>query len=72
MSNGRPWSADDTASLRRMAGAGYSDAEIGEHLGRHPKLIAQKRRDHRIAAGLSPSLLTALRRLSVRRFAQAA
>ena len=31
--NGRPWNADDTATLKRMASAGYSDAEIAKQIG---------------------------------------
>lgn len=64
---GRPWTPADTATLRRMARVGYSDVEIASHIGRHPKLVACKRRELRIAAGLSPMMLTALRRLTLRR-----
>jgi len=31
--NGRRWTAEHTATLKRMAAAGYSDGEIARHLG---------------------------------------
>lgn len=33
MANGRKWTGEDTATLRRMVRAGYTDAEIGRHTG---------------------------------------
>lgn len=41
--NGRLWTADDTATLRRMAGAGYSDGEIASHLGFARETVTRRR-----------------------------
>jgi len=32
MSRGRAWTADDDTTLKRLATAGYSDAEISAHM----------------------------------------
>lgn len=47
MSNGRPWTADDTATLERMAGK-ISDARIAEVTGHNERTV----RDRRNALGL--------------------
>ena len=41
--NGRTWTADDTTTLRRMAGAGYSDGEIASHLGFARETVTRRR-----------------------------
>ena len=43
MSNGRTWTPDDSARLRRMAGAGYSDGEIARHLGFCRETVTRRR-----------------------------
>lgn len=43
MSNGRTWTPDDTATLRRMARAGYSDGEIAQHLGYCRETVTRRR-----------------------------
>lgn len=43
MSNGRTWTPDDSARLRRMAGAGYSDGEIAQHLGFCRETVTRRR-----------------------------
>lgn len=40
---GRAWTPDDTAILRRMARAGYSDGEIAEHLGYCRETVTRRR-----------------------------
>ena len=40
----RGWTADDAATLVRMARAGYSDVEIGGHLGVSAAAVGRKRR----------------------------
>jgi|SanBayMetagenome_1026888.scaffolds.fasta_scaffold30227_5 hypothetical protein len=50
--NGRPWTADDTATLRRMAGAGYSDGEIANHLGFARETVTRRRLCLGYTAGL--------------------
>ena len=67
MSNGRPWSPADTATLRRMARAGYTDGEIGRHIGRHPKCVGEKRREERIEPGQPPALRIVTARIVLRR-----
>lgn len=51
MANGRPWTSNDTATLRRMNGAGYSDGEIAEHTGHCRETITRRR----LALGLDPT-----------------
>ena len=43
---GRPltWTADVDATIMRMSGAGYSDAEIAKHVGRPIRSICHRRR----------------------------
>jgi IS30 family transposase len=43
---GRPlsWTPDVDATIKRMAIAGYSDAEIAKHLGRNPDVVSRRRR----------------------------
>lgn len=45
----RPWTGDERATLRRMAGQGYTDGEIARHLGRSRWAVWQ----HRTAMGLN-------------------
>lgn len=42
MSNGRPWTADDTATLERMAGK-YTDTEIAAKTGHAPITVRKQR-----------------------------
>jgi hypothetical protein len=69
MSNGRPWTPDDTATLKRMAAAGYSDAEIARHMGRDRDVVGRKRRAANIRPGVSPALTAMMARINARRSA---
>jgi len=60
--NGRLWTADDTATLRRMAGAGYSDGEIASHLGFARETVTRRR----LTLGYVASLKLGWRRRFVR------
>lgn len=44
---GRPltWTPDVDAVIRRMSAAGYSDAEIGRHIGRLGDVVSRRRRE---------------------------
>lgn len=68
----RKWTADEEATLRRMAGAGYSDGEIARHLCRQREVVCR----HRIALGIRPGFRPALgllmARINARRMAWAA
>lgn len=64
--NGKIWTGEDTATLKRLANAGYSDAEIAAHMGRDAKVIGRKRREMRIERGISAALMAALRRVNIR------
>ena len=66
----RRWTQDDTATLRRMASAGYSDAEIARHLGRDRRTVCDTRRRLGIQPGVPLSFRTAL--INHRRRAQIA
>ena len=48
--NGRPWTTDDTSTLRRLLKAGRTAAQIGAEMKRHPVLVRAKTR----ALGLKP------------------
>lgn len=63
----KPWSQSDSDTLKRMAGSGYSDAEIARHMSRDVKLIGKKRRGMKIERGISDAMLRALRRVNARR-----
>jgi len=52
----RGWTADDAATLVRMARAGYSDVEIGGHLRLSAAAVGRKRRALNVAAGMPPRL----------------
>lgn len=65
--NGRPWSPDDTARLRRLVAAGMTDSAIGEAMGRHPQVIYDKRHEHGIEPGISRAAKAMIARLNMRR-----
>jgi IS30 family transposase len=65
--NGRCWSAEDLAALRRLVAAGWSDARIGEALGRARETVQRKRAALRLQPGQSEAMTAAVRRLAARR-----
>lgn len=65
--NGRAWTPDDTAKLRRLAASGMTDGEIGRALNRDTKCVGRKRREIGIERGMSRDLRTMLARLNMRR-----
>lgn len=67
MTNGRPWSSQDDATIRRMARAGYSDVEIGQRLGIDRQCVRRRRDRMGIAPGFSRWHRAALARLTLRR-----
>ena len=56
---GRTWTPEDSARLRRMAGAGYSDGEIARHLGFTRETITRRR----LAMGHTAGMKTGRRRM---------
>ena len=68
--NGRGWSADDIAALRRLVAAGWTDARIGEALGRARETVQRKRTALRLEPGQSEAMTAAVRRLKARRLAR--
>lgn len=72
MSRGRPWSADDAATLRRLVAAGHTDGEIGSAIARHPDLIRRQRAAAGLAAGRSRAATVALMRVNQRRLGKKA
>jgi IS30 family transposase len=70
--NGRGWSADDLAALRRLVAAGWTDARIGEALGRARETVQRKRAALRLGPGQSEAMTAAVRRLKARRLAGSA
>ena len=68
--NGRGWSADDLAALCRLVAAGWTDARIGEALGRARETVQRKRTALRLEPGQSEAMTAAVRRLKARRLAR--
>ena len=68
--NGRGWSADDIAFLRRLVAAGWTDARIGEELGRARETVQRKRAALRLKPGQSEAMTVAVRRLKARLMAR--
>lgn len=60
--NGRPWTPDDSATLKRMARAGYSDGEIARHLGFCRETVTRRR----LCLGYAASLKLGWRRRFIR------
>lgn len=75
MANGRRWTPEDTATLRRMKTAGYLNAEIARHMGRTNRatgepdtaFIAKKCVEHQIESGRSAQHVAAVARINLRR-----
>lgn len=42
---GKEWLPNDTATLRRMNAAGYSDGEIAKHTGHCESTVLKRRKD---------------------------
>lgn len=63
----RPWTPDDTATLRRMRAAGYSDGAIAEHMDRDRGYIVRKGQKHQILPGITRMHIVALARVNMRR-----
>jgi hypothetical protein len=55
------------ATIRRMAAAGYSDSEIGAHIGRDRQYVGRRRREMRIQPGQPPKFRAMIARLHLRR-----
>ena len=68
--NGRGWSADDIAALRRLVATGWTDARIGEELDRARETVQRKRVALRLEPGQSAAMTAAVRRLTARRLAR--
>ncbi|WP_428659334.1 hypothetical protein [Reyranella sp.] len=67
--NGRGWSADEIAALRRLVAAGWTDSRIGQALGRARETVQRKRTALRLEPGQSEAMTAAVRRLKARRMA---
>ena len=65
--NGRTWTPDHTATLKRMAGAGYSDGEIAQHLGFCRETVTRRRASLHIERGISAAMIAMLARVNMRR-----
>jgi len=65
--NGRGWSAEDLSALRRLVAAGWTDARIGEALGRARETVQRKRTALRLEPGQSEAMTGAVRRLKTQR-----
>ena len=65
--NGRGWSADDLATLRRLVAAGRTDTRIGAALGRARETVLRKRAALGLEPGQSEEMTAAVRRMSERR-----
>lgn len=65
--NGKPWTAAHTATLKRMAGAGYTDGEIAQHLGFCRETVTRRRAALHIERGMSAAMIAMLARVNMRR-----
>ena len=63
----RTWTPDDTATLRRMARAGYSDGEIAQHLGYCRETVTRRRAAFHIERGMNLAMIAMLARVNMRR-----
>jgi len=68
----REWTPDDTATLKRMRGAGYSDSSIAEHMGRDRAYIVRMGQKHQIRPGITALHIAALARANLMRRRMAA
>ncbi len=68
--NGRGWSADDLAALRRLVAAGWTDARIGGALGRARESVLRKRAALGLEPGQSEAMTATVRNLRARRLAR--
>lgn len=59
--------ANEDATIRRMATAGYSDPEIGQHLNRDRRYVWRRRQEMHVKAGQSPALRAMMARLHFRK-----
>lgn len=59
--------ANDDATIRQMATAGYSDGEIGAHLNRDRQWVRRHRCAMGVTPGHQPRWGTIIARLSIRR-----
>lgn len=59
--------ATHDATIKRMAGAGYSDVEIGQHIGRDRRYVWRRRQEMHIKPGQSPVLRAMMARLHLRK-----
>lgn len=63
----RCWSSDDIGRLRRLVAAGWTDAQIGEQMGRDRDVIGRMRRDLGVAPGRPAGLGAMMARINRRR-----
>ena len=68
--NGRLWTHDDDAKLRRLLAAGYTQAQIGNEMNRHQDVIRAKTRALNLEPGQSPLFTAMMARINARRRAQ--
>ena len=68
--NGRAWSHDDDAKLRRLLAAGYTQAQIGNEMKRHHNVIRAKSRALGLDPAQSPVFTAMMARINARRRAQ--
>lgn len=59
--------ANEDATIRRMAHAGYSDREIGAHIRRDRQYVGRRRRQLLIDPGQRQALRAMMARLHLRR-----
>lgn len=71
MSNGRPFTPDDGAKLRRLVASGMTQAQIGAEMQRHEKFIQAKCSELGIEPGVPRALRAMLARVNLRRLVRA-
>ena len=65
--NGRLWTTNDDAKLRRLLAAGWTAAQIGGEMHRHKNFIRAKTRALGLKPGQSPVFTAMMARINHRR-----
>lgn len=67
MSNGRPWTSDEDARLRRLIASGMTHGQIGEDMKRNRMVIQRKCVELNLTGGYNPRIGAMMARINMRR-----
>lgn len=69
--NGREWTPDDKAQLRRLVASGMTDSQIGNTMDRKRTDICKKRNELQLQPGQTPIFTAMMARINYRRMVRA-